>query len=61
MYDAPPNIKVVLIGSVFEETPEGLYHMDRIRMADDQFAAANPFHHELSRRLEEKFIFGEPE
>lgn len=55
--------KVVLVGSLFEETPEGLYRMDHIRRVEEVMRAdlARRLKPEVMDRLDaeiDRFVFG---
>ena len=58
------RLKVVQVSSLFDETPEGMYRMDRIRTAErerrnamtpEARALEDEFHEEMANRL----VFGD--
>jgi hypothetical protein len=58
-----PQMRTVLVSSVYEETPEGLYHMDRIRMWQDEHdktmrSIIGPRYDELEQQMTDAFIRG---
>lgn len=56
--------EVVVIGSMLEDSPEGLFRADRLRRANDErWAEMSPqeqvIHAEFERRLEHAVLYGD--
>lgn len=51
-----PEMRVVQVSSIFDETPEGMYRMDRLqRRYDEQRAALDPVTRKILDEAEEAF------
>lgn len=62
-YMVPRRMPVALLSSIYEETPEGLYRMDRIRRWEEQHrremtALIGPRHDEIEQQMSDAFIRG---
>lgn len=59
-----PELKVVTVSSILDETPEGMYRMDRLRRAESERRAAltqeeRELEDILHRQMERSILFGD--
>ena len=59
-----PELKVVTVSSILDETPEGTYRMDRLRRAESERRAAltqeeRELEDILHRQMERSILFGD--